>query len=97
MWNKKNGFYLNICIINMWNICYYCKYVITIEFKKIHKNQFCFKSETSTNHEILYINKDFSCRFASLDVQKAFDKVLSCEFFKQGGILSVFLFNLFYL
>ena len=50
---------------------------------KMHKNQFGFKRHTSCNHAIFvtketilnYIEKQSSCKIASLDAEKAFDKV----------------------
>ena len=53
------------------------------ELNKIHKNQFGFKPKTSCNHAIFvmketvlnYIEKGSNCRMASLDAEKAFDKV----------------------
>ena len=50
---------------------------------KIHKNQFGFKPKTSCNHAIFvmketvlnYTEKGSNCRMASLDAEKAFDKV----------------------
>ena len=115
---------------------------------KMHKNQFGLKKKTSCNHAIFilketllkYIENGSACKVASLDAEKAFDKVwrdglflclydkmdptlwfllkkyydsskgiilsdspetqntefpISCGV-KQGGILSPFLFNIFY-
>lgn len=50
---------------------------------KMHKNQFGFKKNTSCNHAIFvlketilrYINNKSSCKIASLDAEKAFDKI----------------------
>jgi hypothetical protein len=50
---------------------------------KIHKNQFGFKRKTSCNHALFvmketvlrYLNNKSSCKIASLDAEKAFDKV----------------------
>ena len=51
--------------------------------QKIHKNQFGFKKHTSCNHAIFvmketvlrYIQNKSSCKIASLDAEKAFDKI----------------------
>ena len=53
------------------------------ELLKIHKNQFGFKKNTSCNHAIFvdketvlnYTENKSGCRIASLDAEKAFDKV----------------------
>jgi hypothetical protein len=53
------------------------------DLAKIHKNQFGFKKNTSCNHAIFtlketiinYIEHKSSCKIASLDAEKAFDKV----------------------
>ena len=53
------------------------------ELFKIHKNQFGFKKKTSCNHALFvmketilnYTENKSSCKIASLDAEKAFDKV----------------------
>ena len=73
---------------------------------KTHKNQFGFKRFTSCNHAIFvtketvlnYIEKQSSCKIASLDAEKAFDKVWRDGMFyklinKMNPILWVLLFK----
>lgn len=53
------------------------------KLSKIHKNQFGFKRKTSCNHAIFvvketilnYLNNRTPCRLASLDAEKAFDRL----------------------